>query len=127
RAAFLAAEADVELPPLPAWEAHREELLEQLERAVSGAEFCADGAAAAALEQEFSGTWRGLQVRGVVDGIDRVPGGLALVDYKSCARAPDGIPDADGSLRVDLQLPLYTEAAAPVLFPGEPVADACYY
>ena len=35
--------------------------------------------------------------------------------------------DANGGLTLDLQLPLYVEAAAPVLFPGEPVAEAHYF
>ncbi|MGH3148372.1 MAG: PD-(D/E)XK nuclease family protein [Rubrobacter sp.] len=43
--------------------------------------------------------------------------GLVFVDYKSTASAP----------RPDLQLSVYREAAAPELFPEEPVVDAYYY
>jgi CRISPR/Cas system-associated exonuclease Cas4 (RecB family) len=52
-----------------------------------------------------------------VDRVDRTPEGLVFVDYKSTASAP----------QPDLQLSVYREAAAPALFPGEPVRDAYYY
>jgi RecB family exonuclease len=127
REAFLEAEADIQLPPLPAWGPQREEMLERLARAVASAEFCYDGAQVVALEEEFTGEWHGLQVRGVVDRIDRVPDGLVFIDYKSGSQTPSGIPDSIGGLRLDIQLPLYMEAARQALFPEEAARDAYYY
>lgn len=40
-----------------------------------------------------------------------------FVDYKTTSSAP----------KPDLQLPIYREATAPVLFPKEQVKDAYYY
>ena len=80
-----------------------------------------------ALEQKFEATWRGLRVQGVVDRVDRADDGLQLIDYKTRASPPAGAKDGSGRTRLDVQLPLYLEAAAPTLFPAEPVADARYY
>jgi RecB family exonuclease len=68
-------------------------------------------------EGSFSGEWRGFRVKGRVDRMDRTPEGLVFVDYKTTGSAP----------KPDLQLPIYREAAAPELFPGERVRDAYYY
>jgi hypothetical protein len=53
--------------------------------------------------------------------------GLVLIDYKAGSQLSPGIKDAEGRARLDLQLPLYRDAAAPFLFPGEPVAAARYF
>jgi ATP-dependent helicase/nuclease subunit B len=55
-----------------------------------------------------------LRLRGQVDRVDRVPGGLAIIDYKSGAASP---ADWDGERPLQPQLPLYAMA-----FPGEVVA-----
>jgi hypothetical protein len=125
--AFLEAEQDLEIPPLPAWEARRAELLSQLRLAVEAPEFVSDGAEVLALEREFQTRWSGLQIRGVIDRVDRTPEGLLLVDYKTGSQPPPGVKNAEGKARLDIQLPLYQQAAAPALFPGEPVLGAHYF
>jgi ATP-dependent helicase/nuclease subunit B len=55
-----------------------------------------------------------LHLRGQADRVDRVPGGLAIIDYKSGAASP---ADWDGERPLQPQLPLYAMA-----FPGEVVA-----
>src|SRR5215207_10935708 len=99
------------------WVHWREVYLAQLERAVRAEDFALPGAEVAQTEARFTGEWQGFEVEGRVDRIDRTPEGLVFVDYKSTASAP----------KPDLQLSVYREAAAPALFPGEPVRDAYYY
>lgn len=91
--------------------------LAQLRRAVTSEGFALPGAEAIETEVSFSGEWHGFRVEGRVDRVDRTPEGLVFVDYKTTSSAP----------KPDLQLPIYREAAAPVLFPEEPVKDAYYY
>ena len=79
------------------------------------------------LEATFNGEWHGLKVRGQVDRIDHTADGLVLIDYKTGKNRPPGIQDHNGKACIDLQLPLYQEAAGPDLFPDEPVAMAYYY
>jgi ATP-dependent helicase/DNAse subunit B len=124
--AFAAAEADEGVPEIATWPQRRLEHLQQLRHAVAAADFWTDGGEVVALEQRFEAEWRGLRVSGVVDRIDRGEGGLRLIDYKTRASVPTGAKDGSGRTRLDLQLPLYVEAAAPTLFPGEPVAAASY-
>jgi RecB family exonuclease len=124
--AFCEAELELRPPPLPAWEACRAELLDGLRRAVEAPDFIHEGAEIAALEREFRMGWCGLQVTGRIDRIDRLPEGLLLIDYKNGAQLHDVIKDAEGRAKLDIQLPLYQEAAA-ALFPGEAVAAARYY
>jgi RecB family exonuclease len=125
--AFLQAEQELEIPTLPAWEARRAELLSQLRLAVEAPDFVSEGAEVLALEHEFQTLWSGLQIRGVIDRVDRTPEGLLLVDYKTGAQPPPGVKNAEGKARRDIQLPLYQQAAAPALFPGEPVIGAHYF
>jgi RecB family exonuclease len=125
-AAFAEAEADEGVPKIATWPQRRLEHLQQLRHAVAAADFWTKGGEVVALEQRFEAEWRGLRVSGVVDRIDRNEQGLRLIDYKTRASAPTGAKDASGRARLDLQLPLYVEAAAPALFPGEPVAAASY-
>ncbi len=89
----------------------------QLRRAVKSEGFALPGAEVVGTEVGFSGEWRGFEVVGRVDRVDRTPEGLVFVDYKSTASAP----------KPDVQLSVYREAAAPELFPGEPVDDAYYF
>lgn len=124
---FAAAEAAVTIPPLTAWEARRAEHLSRLRRAVQADDFLRGDARTIATEAEFEGVWRGFRVRGLVDRIDATPDGLVLVDYKAGSSVYGKAQDADGNAKLDLQLPIYVEVAAPHLHPGEPVAEAYYY
>jgi hypothetical protein len=125
--AFRRVEKEMGLTLLPAWDAQRGEHLAVLRRAVAGADFIKDDAVVVASEQKFEGEWQGLKVRGAVDRIDRTPGGLVLVDYKSGASISPGPKDSEGKTRLDIQLPLYTHVVSASLFNGEQVADAYYY
>jgi RecB family exonuclease len=116
-AAFEEAEQELEMGRVRGWIHWREVYLAQLERAVRAEDFALPGAEVALTEAHFAGEWQGFKVVGRVDRVDRTPEGLVFVDYKSTASAP----------KPDLQLSVYREAAAPALFPGEPVRDAYYY
>jgi RecB family exonuclease len=116
--AFEEAEHELEMAARArGWKAWRAFYLAQLRRAVTSGDFALPGAEAVGTEVGFSGEWRGFRVEGRVDRVDRTPEGLVFVDYKTTGSAP----------KPDLQLPIYREAAAPVLFPGERVRDAFYY
>ena len=110
-AAFEEAERELEMGRVRGWVHWRGVYLAQLERAVRAEGFAMPGAELAQTEARFAGEWQGFEVVGRVDRIDRTPEGLVFVDYKSTASAP----------KPDLQLSVYREAAAPALFPGEPV------
>lgn len=125
--AFRRVEKEMGLTILPAWDAQREEHLRVLRRAITGTDFIKDDAVVVASEQKFEGEWQGLKVRGVVDRIDRTPGGLILVDYKSGASLSPGPKDSEGKTRLDIQLPLYAHVVSAALFDGEQVAAAYYY
>jgi len=132
-AAFAEAEEAENAVSVPAWPLRRAYHLEALRRVLAADSFLPEGAEVVALERRFPARgaepprWRGFPVRGIVDRIDRREGGLVLVDYKTRASRPAGVQDDAGRARLDLQLPLYLEAAAPALFPDEPVAGAQYY
>ncbi len=116
--AFEETELELEMPArVRGWAAWRAFYLAQLRGAVTGGGFALPGAEAVETEAAFSGEWQGFRVRGRVDRVDRTPEGLVFVDYKTAGSAP----------RPDLQLPIYREAAAQALFPGERVRDAYYY
>ena len=115
--AFAEAEEELEMGRVRGWDAWRGVYLARLRNAVEAEGFALPGAELAETEARFEGEWRGFEVVGRVDRIDRTPEGLVFVDYKSTASAP----------KADLQLSVYREAAAPALFPGEPVKDAYYY
>ncbi|MEB3272603.1 MAG: PD-(D/E)XK nuclease family protein [Prochlorothrix sp.] len=126
---FAIAEADPRIfpTPLPSWSLRRSEHLRHLKLALADPDFLPEGAEPLQLEAEFCGEWQGLKVRGQVDRIDRTADGLVLIDYKTGKSRPAGIQDRHGKASIDVQLPLYQEAAAPALCPGEPVAKAYYY
>lgn len=126
-AAFAEAEADVGIPRQASWPLRRRQHLEVLRRALRADDFFTPDGEIVSLEQGFDGTWRGLRVRGIVDRIDLGPGGLVMLDYKTRATRPVGAKSTSGKADLDVQLPLYVEAAAPALQPGEPVAGARYY
>ncbi len=131
--AFERAEAEESAAAVPAWELRRGHHLDQLERVLASESFLPEGTEVVALERWFPAwgeppvDWRGFPVRGKVDRIDRRPEGLVLLDYKTRSSKPAGAQDERGKARVDLQLPLYLEAAAPALYPGERPAGAQYY
>jgi len=116
-AALEEAERELEMVRVRGWVHWREVYLAQLERAVKAEDFALPGAEVVQTEARFAGEWQGFEVVGRVDRVDRTPEGLVFIDYKSTASAP----------KPDLQLSVYREAAAPALFPGEPVRDAYYY
>ncbi|QQE64900.1 hypothetical protein GFS31_15840 [Leptolyngbya sp. BL0902] len=126
-AAFAQAERDILPPNLPAWTLRREEHLRVLALALQDPSFLPPGTSPVRLEQDFEGEWHGLKVRGRIDRIDRTDNGLVLIDYKTGKSRPTGIKNHNGKSCIDLQLPLYQEAAGPALFPGENIADAYYY
>lgn len=126
-AAFAQAEAELDVARLPAWPQRREEHLDKLRQAVASPHFLEAGAEVLGTETAFRGTWHGLAVRGRVDRIDRTAEGLELIDYKTSSKPPDGAQDAAGYAKLDIQLPLYVQAAAPALYPNEPVQGARYY
>jgi CRISPR/Cas system-associated exonuclease Cas4 (RecB family) len=125
--AFRRAEKALALPALPAWEAQRVEHLKALRLAIEGPDFLQQGVEVLALEQRFEGEWFGLRVNGVVDRVDRTDEGLVLIDYKTSSSPPTGPKNEEGKTRLDIQLPLYVQAAAQALYPGEKVAAAYYY
>lgn len=124
--AFAIAERELIPPTIPVWTLQREEHLRVLALALQDPNFLPTGAEPVLLEGDFEGEWHGLKVRGRIDRIDRTDAGLALIDYKTGKSRPPGIKDQTGKACIDLQLPLYREAAGPALF-DEPVADAYYY
>jgi ATP-dependent helicase/nuclease subunit B len=63
----------------------------------------------AAVEQAVTIAIGPLRLRGQVDRVDRVPGGVAIIDYKSGAASP---ADWDGERPQQPQLPLYALAFA---------------
>jgi RecB family exonuclease len=131
--AFREAERIEAVPDLPTWPARREDHLRQLRRVIMAESFFPEGTEVVALERQFPGEggapilWLGLRVRGVVDRVDRREGKLVFIDYKTRATKPDGAKDERGKAKLDVQLPLYLQAAGPALFPGDPVAEAQYY
>ena len=131
--AFRRAEKDSGAAYTPNWEARREEHLRQLRRVIRAESFLPEGAEVFALESPFGGhgrprvTWKGFEVTGRIDRIDRREGGIVLIDYKTSGSKPKGAQDDMGKATIDVQLPLYQQAAAPALFRGEHVAAAQYY
>lgn len=122
------------------WQHHRGQHLAALERVIRAESFLPDGTEVVGTETRFGArhgspaTWRGFAVSGRIDRIDRRPGGLTLVDYKTSSGKPLGVQDVTGEAKVDLQLPIYLEAAVPALNlagtshgPGSAAAAAEYY
>ncbi len=124
---FAIAERAIIPASLTSWMLRRHEHLHYLRLALADPQFLPDGSVPLQLETKFSGNWQGLTVQGRVDRIDRTKDGLALIDYKTGKSRPTGIKDSNGNASIDLQLPLYQEAAARDLFPDEAVASAYYY
>lgn len=125
--AFAVAERELGTLLLPAWQNRRHEHLSALRRIIGSPSFITEGAQVLRCEDWFRGDWHGLRVQGRIDRLDRAPEGLVLIDYKTRSTRPAGAKDANGNAKVDIQLALYRGAAAPALFPDEPVADAYYF
>lgn len=132
-AAFLAAEEALvdeigyHLPDVHGWEAIREEHLNLLGRAVQHEAFIDPGAVVVATERDFRGVWREFTIRGQIDRIDQLEDALQIIDYKAGSSIYGKAQDSQRKATLDLQLPIYAEAAAPELFPDVPVGDAFYY
>lgn len=122
------------------WDRHRRQHLAVLQRVVATDSFLPDGTEVVDTEVRFGArhgnpaTWRGFEVSGRIDRIDRRADGLTLVDYKTSSSKPLGVQDGAGDLKVDLQLPIYLEAAVPALnlesvghTPGSATVSAEYY
>jgi ATP-dependent helicase/DNAse subunit B len=126
---FNQAEADpnVGLPALENWPLQRSEHLKALRKAISSSKFFEVGSEVVALEERFETVWNGITISGRVDRVDRGPGGLAAIDYKTSSAAPQGIKDDKGKSKVDIQLALYAQVALPHLYPGETVQKGLYY
>lgn len=125
--AFALAERELLPPTLRAWTLRREEHLGVLTLTLRDPSFLPPGATPVWLESDFVGQWHGLKVKGRIDRIDRTDAGLVLIDYKTGKSRPTGIKDQTGKACIDLQLPLYQQAAGPAQFPGETIAAAYYY
>jgi RecB family exonuclease len=115
--AFSEAEEEVEADRMRAWGVRRRLHLEVLRNAISQGDFILPEDEVVATEATFTGRWRGFELAGRVDRVDRTEEGLVFVDYKSGPSRP----------RPDVQLAIYREAAAEALFPGEKARDAYYY
>lgn len=113
-------------PQTPEWTHERRDVLAGLRRAVQGEGFVQQGAVPLDAEQHFEGVWRGLKVRGMIDRIDQLGERLLIVDYKSGASKPLGVQEVTGRLGLDIQLPLYAEAALPGLYPAGKFGGAAY-
>ncbi|NDD65126.1 MAG: PD-(D/E)XK nuclease family protein [Acidobacteria bacterium] len=120
---LIAAEDDPSNPlfRFPAWEAQRTEWLDRLRRAIESDWFINPGAQVIGREEKFEEMWQGLKVTGSIDRIDRTPEGIEMVDYKTGSSFPRGANDGSGRLKLDLQLPIYIEAAGSGRFPGEKI------
>lgn len=129
--AFAKAEKQLDVMRLPNWQKQRQEHIDHLKAILQRDSFFQDGRVIWGLEQRFKTTWHDLMVVGVIDRVDLAKDGaedgLHFIDYKTSASKPKGAKDKNGKLNVDVQLPLYLQAAAPELYPDETVANAQYY
>ena len=119
-------ETELQWPQTPDWERERPEHLDQLRRAVQSPEFVTENARPLDAEREFTGEWLGFQVRGQVDRVDELNGKVFVVDYKSGTTKPSGVQDREHKLKLDVQLPVYAQAAVPQLFPQLKLGGAVY-
>jgi ATP-dependent helicase/DNAse subunit B len=124
--AFSKAEGNLNLSRLPNWEFRRHEHLLKLEQLLLSEDFLPQGRTIVATEQQFTMWWHDLQVKGTIDRIDKSDSGLVIVDYKTSSARPKGAKDPTGKTTLDVQLPIYLEAASR-LYPGETIAEGLYY
>ena len=121
------AETTLGWPQTPEWKLERPELLSRLRRAIAATDFLAPEYVPFAAEVTFESSWYGLKVRGLIDRVDRRGEQLMITDYKSGTGKPQGVQDAGGRLSLDLQLPIYLQAALPSLWPEFRPAGAAYF
>jgi ATP-dependent helicase/DNAse subunit B len=107
------------------WDLRRSEHLEKLRFAIKSEAFIGEGCHVAAIEKEFEAEWHGLKIRGKLDRIDETPHGLMAVDYKTGSYTGK-VKDEHGELTIDLQLPTYSQAALPSLYPGKAITSGIY-
>lgn len=126
-AAFLEAESsdDYSISKVANWELQRHEHLETLRKAVSSSSFISDGARVLAVEQEFETVWMDLPIGGRIDRIDESPEGLTTIDYKTGSYTGK-VKDESGRLKIDLQVPIYSQVALPHLYPGKQIGPGIY-
>ena len=127
-AAFAEAETLFEaLTIIANWSLIRSEHLQRLERAIAADEFIDTGAAIVATEKEFAAEFCGLTIKGTIDRVDRLADGrLAAIDYKHGSYIGK-IKDENGHLKLEVQLPIYTNVALPALFPDDAHAGGSFY
>lgn len=113
---------DLPDPDGEAWRRVRAGELLALERFVASDAFLRPTLRPRVVEHPFEGTFRGLTVAGVVDRVDVGEEGMELVDYKTGTSRPKGALADDRRRWIDVQLPLYLEAAAPALAQAAGVA-----
>ena len=124
--AFETAEKELNLTQLPGWNAQRQEHIDLLALNLTNAEFLPPEREVVATETKFDTQWRGLQIQGQVDRIDRTEAGLTVIDYKTSGVIPAGVKDETGKANIDLQLAVYQDAIAQV-HPNETIDTAAYY
>ena len=124
--AFAIAEQELNLTPLPSWEAQRQEHLNLLALNLATAEFLPSGREVVATETTFDTQWYGLKLQGQIDRIDRSDGGLTVIDYKTSGVTPAGVKDSMGKANIDIQLAVYQDAIAEQ-YPDEVIDTAAYY
>ncbi len=127
-AAFAAAERSPEssVAHITTWELERNAHLEALRKAIMAEDFLPIGSRVLAVEQEFDTNWEALRISGRIDRIDESPEGLVTIDYKSGGYR-SMVQDADGEAKIDLQLPIYTQAAIPSLYPDRSPVIGKYF
>lgn len=127
---FERVEREYRLDRLAAWKAQRREHLENLRSLLVDSNLFKTDVEILANEYEFEGEWYGLRVTGKVDCLRRTPEGLDLIDYKT-SDSVNRACDRYGELKVDVQLPLYLDVAAPHFQSATgaelPVSQARYY
>ena len=127
--AFAEAEAhpEVKLPNVPNWESERADQIQELKKAIRAADFIAPGSRVVGVEVGFDTVHEGLRFTGSIDRVDDSPDGLIAVDYKTSSSKPLGAKGRDGKLDVDVQIPLYANAALKALYPDGNYGDSAYY
>ncbi|HZJ08875.1 MAG TPA: PD-(D/E)XK nuclease family protein, partial [Trueperaceae bacterium] len=126
--AFTVAQTELGAPTAASWPLQRREHLAKLTRVINADDFLLPRTEVVRLEDRFEGHWRGFPVSGFVDRVDDGENGLVLTDYKTGKSQPLGAKNSRGEPKLDLQLPLYVETAAPAWFGAErPVATARYF
>ena len=115
------------MPDLPNWEVERKEHISDLRKAILAPDFIYEGASVVDTEREFKAEWMGFRLKGFIDRVDDTADGLIAIDYKTSSVVPKGAKDAAGSLKVDVQIPLYANIALKALYPDGNYGNSLYY